>query len=128
MGTDYVPRMVDRAMRDFPNIEFFLVVGIGGRVPSYGPPEARSEMILRDVVVSMPVGRFAGIVRVNAGAWTDYLDRETIEDGMAELRTQPFKAPVTAESVIGAGYTVRDGGKRRLGLYDVLAEEEVSVS
>lgn len=69
MGTDAASDLAARMRSAFKNIEFFLVVGIGGGVPSYGPPGAKSEIVLGDVVVSVPFGDYGGVVRYDSGAW-----------------------------------------------------------
>ncbi|KAH8710097.1 nucleoside phosphorylase domain-containing protein, partial [Phaeosphaeriaceae sp. PMI808] len=50
---------------------YFMVVGIGGGVPSYGPSGAQSQIVLGDVVVSYPRGSYGGVIRYDFGAWTD---------------------------------------------------------
>lgn len=62
IGTDAASDLAARMQAAFPNIEFFLVVGIGGGVPRYGPVSAAFEMVLGDVVVSCPRGNFGGVV------------------------------------------------------------------
>ncbi|KAF2230817.1 hypothetical protein EV356DRAFT_508116 [Viridothelium virens] len=54
----------------FRNLKCFLVVGIGGGVRSYGPYGAASQIVLGDVVVSVPKGNFGGVVQYDVGAWT----------------------------------------------------------
>jgi hypothetical protein len=57
-------------MRDgFPNIKYFLLVGIAGGVPRYGPAGAASEIVLGDVVVRSPQGNHGGVVQYDKGAW-----------------------------------------------------------
>ncbi|KAF2829005.1 purine and uridine phosphorylase [Ophiobolus disseminans] len=57
-------------MRDgFPNIKYFLLVGIAGGVPRYGPAGAASEIVLGDVVVSSPRGNHGGVLQYDKGAW-----------------------------------------------------------
>ncbi|EDN10995.1 predicted protein [Histoplasma mississippiense (nom. inval.)] len=51
---------------------------MGGGVPSYGPPGAKSEIVLGDVVVSVPFRDYGGVVRYDFGAW--------IERGHLEMR------------------------------------------
>lgn len=78
MGTDAASDLAARMRSAFKNIEFLLVVGIGGGVPSYGPPGAKSEIVLGDVVVSVPFRDYGGVVRYDFGAW--------IERGHLEMR------------------------------------------
>jgi nucleoside phosphorylase len=68
-GTDAASDLAARMQAAFPNIEFFLVVGIGGGVPRYGRAGAAFEMVLGDVVVSYPRSNFGGVVRCDSGAW-----------------------------------------------------------
>ncbi|KAK2750099.1 hypothetical protein FQN57_004591 [Myotisia sp. PD_48] len=77
IGTDEASGLATRMLSVFKNIEYFLVVGIGGGVPSYGLPGARSEIVLGDVVVSFPIGKYGGVVRYDFGAWTDNGDLTT---------------------------------------------------
>ena len=53
----------------FPNIKYFVLVGIAGGVPRYGPAGAVSEIVLGDVVVSYPRGNYGGVVQYDRGAW-----------------------------------------------------------
>jgi nucleoside phosphorylase len=57
-------------MRDgFPNIKYFLLVGIAGGVPRYGPAGNAHEIVLGDVVVSSPRGNHGGVLQYDKGAW-----------------------------------------------------------
>ncbi|KAF2789053.1 purine and uridine phosphorylase [Melanomma pulvis-pyrius CBS 109.77] len=57
-------------MRDgFPNIKYFLLVGIAGGVPRYGPAGEAHEIVLGDVVVSSPRGNHGGVLQYDKGAW-----------------------------------------------------------
>ncbi|KAF1351744.1 purine and uridine phosphorylase, partial [Lizonia empirigonia] len=51
------------------NIRHFLLVGIAGGVPRYGPAGAVSEIVLGDVVVSSPRGNHGGVLQYDRGAW-----------------------------------------------------------
>lgn len=70
LGTIEACDLASRMRANFKNIRFFLVVGIGGGVPHYGPPGSRSKIVLGDVVVSFPVMNHGGIVQYAFGAWT----------------------------------------------------------
>jgi hypothetical protein len=62
--------MPDVAMStEFPNIKYFLLIGIAGGVPRYGPAGAVSEIVLGDVVVSSPRGNHGGVLQYDKGAW-----------------------------------------------------------
>jgi nucleoside phosphorylase len=52
----------------FPNIKYFLLVGIAGGVPRYRPASAVSEIVLGDVVVSSPRGNHGGVLQYDKGA------------------------------------------------------------
>jgi nucleoside phosphorylase len=52
----------------FPNIKYFLVVGIAGGVPQYRPASAASEIVLGNVVISSPRGNHSRVVQYNRGA------------------------------------------------------------
>ena len=52
----------------FPNIKYFLLVGIAGGVPRYGPAGAVREIVLGDIVVSFPRGNYSGVLQYNKGA------------------------------------------------------------
>ena len=71
MGTDAASDLAARMRAAFRNIEYFMVVGIGGGVPGYGPSGALYQIVLGDVVVSCPRGNYGGVVRYDFGAWTD---------------------------------------------------------
>ncbi|KAI9770023.1 MAG: hypothetical protein M1840_003735 [Geoglossum simile] len=70
IGTDAASDLAARMRNAFKNIECFVVVGIGGGVPRYGPAGAPSQIVLGDVVVSYPAGSYGGVVRYDFGAWT----------------------------------------------------------
>ncbi|KAH8723832.1 hypothetical protein GQ44DRAFT_773708 [Phaeosphaeriaceae sp. PMI808] len=71
MGTDAASDLAARMRAAFRNIQYFMVVGIGGGVPSYGPSGAQFQIVLGDVVVSYPRGSYGGVIRYDFGAWTD---------------------------------------------------------
>ncbi|KAI9692697.1 MAG: hypothetical protein M1820_009448 [Bogoriella megaspora] len=70
MGTDAASALAARMRSAFRNIKCFLVVGIAGGVRNYGPPGTISQIVLGDVVVSVPYGKYGGVVRYDTGAWT----------------------------------------------------------
>jgi hypothetical protein len=61
--------LAEKMRAGFPNIKYFLLVGIAGGVPRYGPVSAVSEIVLRDVVVSSPRSNYSGVVQYDKGAW-----------------------------------------------------------
>ncbi|PSN58704.1 purine and uridine phosphorylase [Corynespora cassiicola Philippines] len=68
MGLSQAAILAEKMRAGFPNIEYFLVVGIAGGVPRYGPAGAVSEIVLGDVVVSYPRGNH-GVLQYDKGAW-----------------------------------------------------------
>ena len=71
IGTNSATDLARNMKHDFKNLTFFLVVGIGGGVPCYGTPGAKSHIALGDVVVSSPRSKHGGVVPYDRGAWTD---------------------------------------------------------
>lgn len=71
MGTDAASDLAARMRTAFPSLQYFIVVGIGGGVPGYGPPGGRSQIVLGDVIVSVPRGCYGGIIQYDVGAWTE---------------------------------------------------------
>jgi hypothetical protein len=61
--------LVEKMRAGFPNIKYFVLVGIAGGVPRYGPTGASSEIVLGDVVVSSPRGNHGGVLQYDKGAW-----------------------------------------------------------
>jgi nucleoside phosphorylase len=71
MGTDAAASLATRMRLAFANIDYFMVVGIAGGVPRYGPYGASYEIVLGDVVVSTPRGNHGGVFRYDTGAWSE---------------------------------------------------------
>lgn len=61
--------LAEKMRAGFPNIKYFLLVGIAGGVPRYGPAGAASEIVLGDVIVSSPRGNHGGVLQYDKGAW-----------------------------------------------------------
>ena len=55
----------------FPNIKYFLLVGIAGGVPRYGLAGAVSEIMFGDMVVSSPRGNYSRVLQYDKGAQQD---------------------------------------------------------
>jgi len=70
-GTNSAASLAARMKSVFRRIEFFVVVGIAGGVPTYGPAGSKQQIVLGDVVVSRPRKKHGGIVQSDAGAWID---------------------------------------------------------
>jgi nucleoside phosphorylase len=68
-GVEDAAILAEKMRAGFPNIKYFLVVGIAGGVPRYGPAGAASKMVLGDVVISSPRGNYGGVVQYDRGAW-----------------------------------------------------------
>ena len=69
IGLSHAASLAERMRAGFPNIKYFLLVGIAGGVPRYGPAGATSEIVLGDVVVSSPRGNHGGVLQYDKGAW-----------------------------------------------------------
>jgi nucleoside phosphorylase len=61
--------LAEKLRAGFPNIKYFVLVGIAGGVPRYGCTGASSEIVLGDVVVSSPRGNHGGVLQYDKGAW-----------------------------------------------------------
>jgi nucleoside phosphorylase len=70
MGTHPATAVLMNMRRSFPNIKHLLVIGIGGGMPFYGS-EYQEQIVLGDVVVSVPQQREGGVVHYEFGAWGD---------------------------------------------------------
>jgi nucleoside phosphorylase len=69
IGLSQAAILAEKMHAGFPNIRYFLLVGIAGGVPRYGPAGAASEIVLGDVVVSSPRGNHGGVLQYDKGAW-----------------------------------------------------------
>jgi nucleoside phosphorylase len=67
IGTNSAADLARRISQAFRNVDRFLVVGIAGGVPSYGPAGNARQIVLGDVVVSSPWGNHGGTVKILAG-------------------------------------------------------------
>jgi nucleoside phosphorylase len=61
--------LAEKMHAGFPNIKYFVLVGIAGGVPRYGPAGATTEIVLGDVVISSPRGNHGGVLQYDKGAW-----------------------------------------------------------
>jgi nucleoside phosphorylase len=61
-GTISASTVMAHMVSTFPQVQFGLMVGIGGGVPS-----ASNDIRLGDVVVSKPVGRYSGVIQYDYG-------------------------------------------------------------
>ncbi|KAF2179935.1 purine and uridine phosphorylase [Zopfia rhizophila CBS 207.26] len=106
MGTDAASDLAARMRAAFRNIEYFVVVGIGGGVPSYGPSGAQSQIVLGDVVVSCPRGCYGGVIRYDFGAWTN----EDRLEPMSHTNSPPDSL-LNAVNVLQARHSTPSGTK-----------------
>ncbi|KAI2883761.1 hypothetical protein CBS76997_9978 [Aspergillus niger] len=91
-GTVSAAAVVSRMRLTFPRLQFGLMVGIGGGVPS-----KNNDIRLGDVVVSTPGGRHGGVIQYDYG--------KAVQDGQFELTgmlNQPPQALLTHISQIRA--------------------------
>lgn len=70
MGTSSAAAVVTNMRRSFPAIKHILVVGIAGGVPNYGIG-AREQIVLGDIVVSVPKMSEGGVKHYEFGAWVE---------------------------------------------------------
>jgi nucleoside phosphorylase len=110
LGITHASKLADRMKNKFKNLRFFLVVGIGGGVPSYGRPGAKEQIVLGDVVVSYPRGNHGGVVQYAKGAWTGAGKLETsghtnkppdmLLQIVADLRSEHLNSPSKAPEIL----------------------------
>jgi nucleoside phosphorylase len=103
MGTSAAADLAARMRRACPNIKFFLVVGIGGGVPCYGPAGDINTMVLGDVVVSSPRGNHGGVFTYDTGAW--------VEDGQLSNTGHLNGPPPELNTAVGSLRSRYDGGQ-----------------
>ncbi|KAF2189292.1 hypothetical protein K469DRAFT_62625 [Zopfia rhizophila CBS 207.26] len=106
MGTDAASDLAARMSAAFRNIEYFVVVGIGGGVPNYGPSGAQSLIVLGDVVVSFPKGHYGGVIRYDFGAWTKEGQLETMSH-----TNSPPDSLLSAVNALDASHSMAPGTK-----------------
>ena len=103
MGTSAAADLAARMRRTCPNIKFFLVVGIGGGVPSYGPAGDVNTIVLGDVVVSSPRGNHGGVFTYDTGAW--------VEDGQLSNTGHLNGPPSELSAAVGSLRSRHDGSQ-----------------
>ncbi|KFA81275.1 hypothetical protein S40288_04869 [Stachybotrys chartarum IBT 40288] len=69
MGLSQAAILAEKMRTGFPNIKYFLLVGIAGGVPRYGSAGASAEIVLGDVIVSSPRGNYGGVIQYDKGSW-----------------------------------------------------------
>lgn len=103
MGTSAAADLAARMRRACPNIKFFLVVGIGGGVPSYGPAGDKNDIVLGDVVVSSPRGNHGGVFTYDTGAW--------VKDGQLSITGHLNGPPSELSAAVGSLRSRYDGSQ-----------------
>lgn len=81
-GTISAATVMSHLVTTFPRIQFGLMVGIGGGVPS-----TSNDIRLGDVVVSKPVGKYSGVIQYDYG--------KAVQGGQFELTGTLNKPPQT---------------------------------
>ncbi|KFA70622.1 hypothetical protein S40285_09276 [Stachybotrys chlorohalonatus IBT 40285] len=69
IGLSQAAILSEKMRTGFPSIKYFLLVGIAGGVPRYGPAGASTEIVFGDVIVSSPRGNHGGVIQYDKGAW-----------------------------------------------------------
>jgi nucleoside phosphorylase len=102
MGTNPATAVVTNMRRSFPGIKHILVVGIAGGVPSYGTG-SREQIVLGDVVVSVPQMSEGGVTHYEFGAWVE--DKHEVRGHMLH----------PSSALLGAVHNLRTRHSRKPG-------------
>ncbi|CAI4214201.1 unnamed protein product [Parascedosporium putredinis] len=70
IGTNPAATTSENLGRSFPNIKYYLVVGIAGGVPRYGV-DLREQIVLGDVIVGYPEWREGGTIHYEHGVFEE---------------------------------------------------------
>ncbi|KAL4802838.1 ankyrin [Aspergillus unguis] len=97
-GTTSAASVATQMKQTFPSIEFGLIVGVGGGVPT-----GRADIRLGDVVVSTPVGQLGGVVQYDYGKSCQYGSFERIGS-----LNKPYLPLLVAVSQLRCGYILQD--------------------
>ncbi|KAF7502885.1 hypothetical protein GJ744_004954 [Endocarpon pusillum] len=101
MGTNSAVATAAQARSLFPAVQYWLMVGIGGGVPS-----SVADIRLRDVVVRQPQDRYGGVIQYDLG--------KTVPDGQ-RIRTGFLNAPPsTLGTAVNKMRSLSDIGKGRI--------------
>ncbi|KAE8873266.1 hypothetical protein PTNB73_02417 [Pyrenophora teres f. teres] len=103
--------LAEKIRAGFPNIKYFLLVGIAGGVPRYGPAGTVSDIVLGDVVVSSPRGNHGGVVQYDKGAW----------EGQGRLNFRGHTSGVPGD-LIAAVNNFRAEGSSKTNIAEVLKQ------
>lgn len=110
MGTNPAGVVAERMLSSFKNIEFILLVGIGGGVPRYGTPRVKEhDIVLGDVVVSTPGHGYGGVLQYDFGRWKD--------DGKDDLEIRGGHNDAPHEALLSAVNDLRGNGNRASGIH-----------
>ncbi|KAF9886798.1 hypothetical protein FE257_011045 [Aspergillus nanangensis] len=106
-GTIPAAQVITHMRRTFPSIRYYLVVGIGGGVPS-----KQNDICLGDVVVSHPTGGYPGVIQYDRGKDHENDDFErtgslpppprALLNAISHLRADPDLPPAPLQPYIRA--------------------------
>ncbi|OJI99831.1 hypothetical protein ASPVEDRAFT_127771, partial [Aspergillus versicolor CBS 583.65] len=110
-GTVSASTTVSHMVSTYPNIQFGLMVGIGGGVP------ARADIRLGDVVVSRPIGSSSGVIRYDYG--------KTVREGKLQRTGSLNKPPQVLLKAMAHLEGEQMAGKRQIR--DVLSQTDHTI-
>jgi len=87
-GTNPAAAAVTNMQRSFESIEFCLIVGIGGGVPS-----PQNDIRLGDIVVSQPTAQDGGVIQYDRGRNEGGTQEENDQEGGRFVRTGSLNCP-----------------------------------
>lgn len=105
IGTHPAATLLANMRRSFPDIQHVLVVGIAGAVPCYGV-DSREQIVLGDVVVSIPQWGKGGVVHYEFGVW-EAENRLSV----TEHTLHPSDALLTAVNNVRSDHEMLEGSK-----------------
>jgi nucleoside phosphorylase/tetratricopeptide (TPR) repeat protein len=107
-GTISASTVMAHMVSTFPRVQFGLMVGIGGGVPS-----TSNDIRLGDVVVSKPVGRYSGVIQYDYG--------KTVQGGQFEPTGTLNKPPQTLLTHV-AHLEARQMTRREDGIFTIVRD------
>lgn len=116
-GTVSASTTVSHMVSTYPNIEFGLMVGIGGGVPREYDRAAAADIRLGDIVVSRPTGSLSGVVQYDYG--------KTVREGKLQRTGSLNKPPRVLLKAIAHLEGEEVAGKRQVR--DILAQIDQGV-
>lgn len=96
-GTNSAATVASNMVRSFPCIRFCLLVGIGG-----GAPSEKNDIRLGDVVVSLPSGKYSGVIQYDLGK-----EKEGIPFELTGTLQRPPRVLTTAISALRSDPNLR---------------------